>query len=366
MNVLFWVQNLLGVGHVVRAGLLAEALLARGNRVTIASGGFDRPDVPGAAIRPLPPVRATDQTFSTLQTANGPPNDAFWAQRTEALLAAHEEAAPDLVLLEAWPFGRRPFTREVETLLDRTKAQAAVSVRDILHANRKPGRAEETLHRLARVDLVLVHSDPGVARLEHTFPLAPRIACAVEHTGYVAPAGDARPVGDADVLVSAGGGAFGGPLMRAAAAAAALLPDRRFLLLTGPNLANAEREALARDAPPNCEVLTHVPNLAARMAGARASVSQAGYNTGVDVLRALAHGTAPVLVPSDVDGQTEQQERARRFEAAGRAIVLRESELTPPRLRDAIEEAERTTFDPAPVRLDGAARTAELLERLCA
>ena len=359
MRVLFWVQHLLGIGHAARAAVLTQAMVARGLDVTLVLGGFPAPVPFAAPTRQLTPVRATDQSFSRLVAADGPADDVVWRQRADELAAIHRSVDPHVMLIEAWPFGRRPFSRELEPLLDRSRV--AISVRDVLHTGRKPGRAAEARDRANRADLLLVHADPAIARLADTFPLAHELTVPVEHTGLVAPTAPLDPIAEADIVVSAGGGAFGAPLLRTAAAAAWDM-DETVLLVTGRNLDPAVRAELVSTAPPNVRVVEHVDRLADRMAGARVSVSQGGYNTVTDVLRAQAHGTCAVLVPSDVDGQNEQATRARLMARASRVAVLPESQLTPERLIAAIRDAPAPA--PAFVDMSGAARTAELVAAL--
>ena len=67
-RILFWVQHLLGMGHLHRAARLARALAEAGLEVTLASGG---PEVPGlrlgrARLVQLPPLRASDRSFREL------------------------------------------------------------------------------------------------------------------------------------------------------------------------------------------------------------------------------------------------------------------------------------------------------------
>ena len=361
MKLLFWVQHLLGIGHVARAAVLTEALAEAGFDVIVAMGGMPVQTIAfDADVRQLTPVRATDQTFSELVAADGAPAATVMPERRAQLVALGEALRPDVILIEAWPFGRRPFTGELEALIAACPgARVAVSVRDILQTGRKPGRAEETRDRVnAGVDLVLVHSDARVTRLGDTFPLAGEITARVEHTGYVAPPATLAPAGEQDVVVSAGGGAFGAPLMRAAAEAAQALPDREWTLSTGPNIAPADRP----EPGDNIVVVDYLRPLAAHLAGARVSVSQAGYNTTIDVLRAAAFGTRAVFVPSDVTGQSEQLARARALERAGAAVCLPESELTPERLAAAIEAAPEPRL--RELDFDGATRSASLLAAL--
>ena len=358
MKILFWVQHLLGIGHVARAAALTDALIKAGFKVTVAFGGQPVEAVRfRAEMRYLPAIRATDQTFAKLVAVDGRPLARTLAERTARLAEIGGDVAPDVVLIEAWPFGRRPFSDEIEAMLAATDAFTAVSVRDILQTRRKPGRTQETRRRLEEhADLVLVHSDPRMVTLDATFSPARNLAVPVEHTGYVAQPGKVRPGPSHDIVVSVGGGAFGGPLVRAALEAAAMDPERHWCISTGPNLPEFERPP----AGDNVEIVPYLSPLADHLAGARVSVSQAGYNTVTDVLRAQAYGTRAVLVPSDTGDQTEQLSRARALAKAGAVVSLPESRLTPKALLAAIAKA------PLPpvhdVRLDGAERTAALLK----
>jgi predicted glycosyltransferase len=89
------------------------------------------------------------------------------------------------------------------------------------------------------------------------------------------------------------------------------------------------------------------PDFRDLLAGAAVSVSQAGYNTMLDVLAARVPA---VLVPFADGNQSEQTFRAARLAAMGFAVALPEAELTPTRLLDAVHRAltlppPETTFD---------------------
>ena len=283
-----------------------------------------------------------------------------------------QRAAPDIVITEAFPFGRRQMRFELLPLLEaiavmRPKPILCCSLRDILQEKTKPGRDAETVDLvLAHYDRVLVHGDPAFARLGDTFPLADRIADRVVHTGLVAPPAPRPAAQGFDVVLSAGGGAVGEGLATAALAAAAELPDLRLCLITGPNLPAGPRQALEAglNALPQGRLLveTFRPDFAALLAASRLSVSQAGYNTVCDVLQA---GCRAILIPFATGGETEQTTRATRLAAKGWADILRESALDGPSLAAAIRQA---LAAPVPSRqgldLDGAGRTADILYHL--
>lgn len=371
-SVLFYVQHLLGVGHLARASRIARALLADGHRVLMVTGGAPVPGFPGEGIPTLalPAVAVSDGRFAGLMDDTGAPaSETYLANRRDRLLAAFRDLAPDVVVTEAFPFGRRQMRFELLPLIaaieaSRPRPRLVCSLRDILQRAAKPGRAAETAALVAaHYDRVLVHGDPGFARLEDSFPEAAAIADRVSYTGLVC-APPPEPSADRfDVIVSAGGGAVGGRLSQAAVAAAATMPDLpRWLVIAGPNLPQPTFDALAAAARPGVQVERFRRDFPALLAAARVSASQAGYNTVGDILQA---GVRSVLVPYAEAGETEQEDRARRLAALGRAQVVAEAGLTPERLAAAL----RAALDgppPAALPLDtgGAARSAALIGAL--
>ena len=370
-RVLFYVQHLLGIGHLVRAGRVAAAL-AKGFDVLFVVGGEMPPDLEprNVDIVQLPPVRAGDAGFSALVHPDGRAFDAAdQAERRDMLLDCFDRFLPDILLIEAFPFGRRPMRFELLPLIERAAGAAhrpmlACSVRDILQA-RKPERDEETVDLVRRFfDVVLVHGDPGIFPLEDSFPLASRFEERIHYTGMVGPEPPAEtdspfaPDDRFDVVVSVGGGAVGADLVTAAVAAKPLswLSDSRWLVLTGPNLAYPAPSK----ADKSLVIRSFDPRLPQRLAEAGVSVSQAGYNTVADLLQA---GCRPVLVPFGRGGETEQTRRARVLHERGWAVMLTESALGPASLAAAIDRA----LDLAPaeqtVTLGGAERSRVILER---
>lgn len=373
MRVLFHVQHLLGIGHDRRAALIARGLAEAGVAVTVLRGGHPVPGIdygPATEVIQLPPARAADGTFKTLLDANDRPIDDEWRARRRAMvLNSFGRVRPDALLVESFPFGRRAFRFELLPLLEAAKAAGAVtacSVRDILVTKAKPERLEETVSTVERLfDHVLVHGDPDLIPFEATFPAAARIAGRIRYTGYVA-APHGTDTGSADgtdeVIVSVGGGAVGLPLLRAALAARASTGtalDTPWRLLAGPDVPEEAFRALAAEAPPGIIVERARPDFPALLRRCRLSVSQAGYNTVLDVLQA---GCRAVLVPFAAGSETEQATRARLLEERGRLAVVEEATLTPQSLAEGVGRALALPPPPAvPLRLDGAAVTARRL-----
>lgn len=371
-GVFFYVQHLLGIGHTMRAAALTRAMRQAGLDVTYVAGGFEaiETDLAGAAVVRLPPVRATDASFKTLVDAGGAVIDDAWRRsRRKALLDAFHGADPDLLLIEMFPFGRWQFRFELLPLLDAAQGRCriACSLRDILVSKTEPARIRAIVDLVDRYfEVVLVHGDPDFIPLDATFAAAADIADRIRYTGYVAPEAPSGPAaggdGTGEVLVSAGGGAVGGMLMRAAFAARPLssLADAPWRFLVGPNLPAADRAGLSPS--PGVTIEAVRPDFPALLAAARLSISQAGYNTSMDLLRCR---TRRLLVPFHTARETEQALRARRLAEKGLAELFDDRAPTPESLARAIGRAAKA---PPPgdvdIDLDGTARSTAMLAAL--
>ncbi|QIG47660.1 glycosyl transferase [Nordella sp. HKS 07] len=368
MKVLIYVQHLLGIGHLARVSRISAALARAGDDVTLLSGGAPVSGFPPSGVRlvQLPPIRARDMSFSALIDDDGNEiDDAFKAARRDRLIAEFDAIRPDALVIEAFPFGRRQMRFELLPLLRHARAAKrppliASSVRDILQENRKAGRAEETLGVLRDYfDLVLVHGDPAFARLDETFPEAGEIAERIAYTGLVA--GEAAISADRfDVVVSAGGGVVGRKLIETAIAVAPQFLGRwpSWCIITGPNFPAAEKQELTARLPRGVALETFRSDFPGLLARASLSISQAGYNTVCDILRAQCPA---ILIPFAAGGETEQTDRARRLEALELAAMLREDMLTPESLSRTIATMPQRSA--VVLNLDGAAETARILRR---
>lgn len=378
MRVFFYVQNLLGVGHIFRALRISRALVADGFEVDLVLGGRPIPglEIDGPRVIQLPPISAGPGGFADLRSADGRPLDASAkAARRAALLSAFEASRPDVVLIEAFPFGRRQMRFELDPLFGRIAATeprpiVVSSVRDILQEQRKPGRNEETLATLRRhFDHVIVHGDPALVRLDATFPLAGSIADMISYSGLVAPELPSTPrtvEPRSDVVVSVGGGAVGKGVLEAAIRSKPLteLADARWLAITGTNVSEPDSAAISRLAASHgVELASFVPDLLQVLAAARLSISQAGYSSVADILRA---GTRAVLVPFAAAGETEQTRRAALLDERGLAVAVSETGLDAGKMADAIKRALALAPATNAIDLDGAAQTAAILRRLVA
>ena len=371
-SVLFYVQHLLGIGHLQRCLRISEALVREGVAVTLVCGGepVALPRDRSVRLVQLTPIRALDARFELVDSAGRPIDDALREERRAALLEAFAAARPDAVIIEGFPFARRAFRFELEPLIAAVRAatprpRLLCSVRDIVVVRDDPQRHRDIVERVRRdFDAVLVHGDPGLIRLDASFPAAPEIADRVIYTGYVCPPAaslDAAALtGGDEVVVSAGGGAAGHALLEAALAArrSGCLARHPWRFFAGTNLPEAAFAALREDLPPGVAVERFCYNFVGLLRGCRVSVSQAGYNTVLDIVAAQARA---VLVPLAAGRETEQPMRAERLAALGAAELVRENDLSAQSLGAAIERA--AAREPARLAIDtgGAAHAARLI-----
>jgi predicted glycosyltransferase len=339
-RVLFHVQHLLGVGHVARAAALTRGMLAAGLDVTVVMGGEPVPnaDFGRASIVQLPWVRAADTSFKTLLDSQGQhAGPELFERRRDQLLDLYRQTAPAALLIEHYPFGRRKFGLELEPLLAAARGKTPVlcSLRDVLVEKGESAKSAKAVALVRKsFDKVLVHGDRSVLPLELTFPRATEIAEQIVYTGYVVDR-RARPSassttadGANEIIVSIGGGAVGLDLLEAAIGAKRLGAgaNRTWRLLAGANLAEADFDRLAGLAPAGLIVERSRPDFTKLLARAALSISQAGYNTLMDVLQARCRN---VLVPFAAGSESEQMFRARVFEQRHLVRVLDEASLSP-------------------------------------
>lgn len=373
-DVLIYVQHLLGIGHLQRAALIARGLAAAGQRVLLVSGGLpvEGLELGGATLAQLPPLRSADAAFSGLVDAEGRAVDQAWRERRrDRLLAIFETARPRLLLFEMFPFGRRQLRFELMPLLEAAggrvpRPPVVCSLRDVLNPPATQEKADWIVVTARRwFDRILVHGDSELLRLEESFPPAAALVDLIEYTGYTvgpAPLAAADSEGPAEVLVSVGGGAVGAPLIEAALAVRPLCRDRvtPWRILVGHNLPEDAFRRFQAAAPAGTIVERARPDFRRLLSRCACSISQAGYNTAMEV---LASRRPAVLVPFAAEGEREQTVRADALARKGWLTVVPEAELTAATLARAVDRARATAIDsdrPLP-KMDGVRDTVRRL-----
>jgi predicted glycosyltransferase len=371
-SLMMYCQHLLGMGHLVRSLEVAGAL-ARDWDVTFVTGG----DVPRSLPLPekvemvrLPAVESSGD-FKVLSGEN------VKARRLEMLQACYECTAPDVLMVELFPFGRKQFAFELMPLLKlarRNGTRVACSLRDILV--RRPDQAEYEA-RVCEItreyfDLVLVHSDPQFQRLEDSFSRIADLGCPVVYTGYVHRASSCgaevprrlKPAPQIVCSIGAGKCESGHHLVEAVIAAAGLLRNElphHFEIFTGPFMPDADYARLAGKAAEfaNVTLSRFTPDLPGEMRRADLSVSMGGYNTIMDV---LAANVRALVYPEVGNGDNEQRVRAAKLAAMGAIEMLETSELIPDLLATRITGALNKPASKISLDMNGAEGTRRMIQ----
>lgn len=375
-SLLFYCQHSLGLGHLARSLMLADAL-GVDFEVVLLNGGRLPPGthVPaGVVVVNLPPL-GQDAGFHQLVSHDATMSVAeAQARRQRIIIETFERVQPQVVLIELYPFGRKAFEFELLPLLEAVAALGAdrpkvlCSLRDILVSGRvdQARHDERAAQRVnAYFDAVLVHSDPSFARLEESFRPTTALQVPVHYTGFVAPPVAESPVVDREprLIVSSGGGMVGEPLVRAAVdvhAALRAATGLSTLVVAGPFLPEPVWAWLQDEArrSPALTAVRQVPDLAHEIRCSALSLSQGGYNTTMDLLRA---GTPAVVVPWGEGNEDEQGRRARRLAELGVLRVIPPAELEAHRLLAELMAAVAFRPQVVPLDLGGASGTTRIL-----
>jgi predicted glycosyltransferase len=103
--------------------------------------------------------------------------------------------------------------------------------------------------------------------------------------------------------------------------------------------------------------------LCGELSSAVVSISQAGYNTCLDVLRAKVPA---ILVPFGKEDEDEQRRRALRLQELGAVRVIEQKDLTGAQLAAEIRRLVNSKFTTPALDLNGAENSAALIESMTA
>ena len=374
MRIALYSHDALGLGHLRRnlviAGALGQiegvsTLLVTGCREASAfpaPEGVDYLSLPGFA---KDPGGGYGPRFLRIS------NERLTRLRATTMCAALEAFAPDALIVDKHPLG---LFGELEPALDRLAemgTRCVLGLRDVLDQPEKV-RAEwagDDAERAVRerYDSVWVYGDPRVYDLVRECGLGDTVAERAHYTGYLgagrvtaADHGDDPEVElpDGRVALCLVGGGQDGFSVAEAFASAAMPDDTHGVVVTGPLMPAAQREALRRRAGASVQVVDFLPNPAPLIDRADAVVAMGGYNT---VCELLAKGKRSLIVPR-VAPRAEQLIRARRLERRGHVDVLHPSRACASSIGGWLERPSRAPRRTrGPIDLDGLQRLPGLL-----
>jgi predicted glycosyltransferase len=367
-------QDGMGLGHLRRSSNIAGEILRQNPKCEI----LILADSPAVSLFSgqrriefvkLPTVVKTGATSwrnGTLSLAV----DQIVALRARVILETFCAFEPDTVLIDHMPVGVRG---ELKPLLDRAKRRRPrptifLGLRDVLDAPdviRRVWTGLGVYQRLPDYDAVLIYGSPEIYDAATEYRLRPA-AGPIFYCGYVSPQVASPAVSDLlaepYVLMMGGGGEDAFPIAQAFVDAIPLLGKKRALkavLLTGPNMPSADRDALKARAGSTVRIEEAFGNAVGWIRGASALVTMGGYNSLCEILKWRKRA---VVVPRP-GPSAEQRIRSELFSARS---LARACPLPPDphelarKLAAVLDEDELPDLANIPL-LDGAQRSAAVL-----
>ena len=193
MKIVYYCQNIWGIGHLFRSLEIIKALSR--HEVILVTGGklVDIPLPLHVREIHLPGIFMDRDNKKLLPTEAGLSYVEAKKRRMTQFFDVFAKEAPDLFIIELYPFGRNAFRFELDPVLkairnkDLLPCKVICSLRDILVEKRDQIEFEErVIKRLNRsFDAVLIHSDPNLVKLNDFFSRISDIKPLIHYTGFV-------------------------------------------------------------------------------------------------------------------------------------------------------------------------------------
>lgn len=370
-RVLFYSHDSFGLGHLRRTLALARSVSEQSSEAdsliltgsSLASGYLLPPRVDTVKL----PVVTKDENGEYRADRLASDFERVRAVRSRLALAAAESFEPHVAVVDKTPLGLRgELVPALESLRASGRCRLVLGLRDIEDspANvRRQWRGTRMYDAIQRYyDAILVYGPPSSPDAIDCMGWED-LEAPVHHVGYVGSVmPDAGPIDLPEdyLLVTAGGGADGRDML--AAVLGAIRKERlpcSTILITGPLMSARDVQYLLELARGlHVRVYEFRADMEAVVAGARAAVTMAGYNTVSELLGA---GTPTLLIPR-VLPREEQLMRARSLADAGLADMLHPNDLSPENVRAKLQTlVQRQATRPQSRPHDGARRAARLM-----
>ncbi len=355
-RIAFYSHDALGMGHMRRNSLIAQALAGPplGATVLLISGAKEMNAIglaPGIDCVTLPAL--SKDSRGGYQPRNlGISRQRLIELRSRTIAAALDVFDPHMLIVDKLPRG---VFCELDPALERMWRRGRVCVlglRDVLDepatVRREWTEMESDRAVADYYAAVWVYGDPTVYDLLREYGMSRDMAHRVRFTGYLDPSRRAFgepdhaaastlasiPPDDKVIFCEVGGGQDGEPLANAFAAAE-IPPGSTGVVMTGPFMPSPLRERFLAETrrKPNLRVIeftsepTHILRRSSRV------IAMGGYNTVCEV---LCLEKAALIVPR-TSPRTEQLIRAERLRDLGALDVMDPEKMTPVTLSEWME-----------------------------
>ena len=348
---LFYCQYDVGIGHLMRSLNICRSLIKE-FEIDFLLGGYDLNlslDSPRFHLLQLPPLGKSDQ---------GNEKHEKMAQRLKSIEALH--IPYEFLITGFFPFSKLGLSREIESLICKLKTLnshclVACSLRDSM-SPLPPAYELKAVNIVKQYyDLIFVHSDPHIFRLEEVFHLTHELTDKLIYTGFIVnPDADISPKPRQNrIVVSMGSGSFGEELFHAVFKVIPAFHDYQFLFSMGPKapllLSKELAQQIQDDGLKNCEIVNFIDNFPECLSKSALSISLGGYS----ILDAVSTRTPALIYPVEL---SDQFARAIKFARLGFLNIImdlapetliplmrRTLSMTPPSIQIDMAGTEKTT-----------------------
>ena len=379
MNISYYCQHVLGIGHFHRSMEICRVLSEKHTVTLILGGPPVEIDHSQISVLQLPGLQM-DETFQNMVPCQpGIPLEQVKSIRQKTLFQHFQEKRPDVFITELYPFGRKAFRFELDPVLKGIREGTLspclcyCSVRDILveKTNGKEKFESKVVKTLSEFFAgILIHSDPTIITLDTTFDLYDKIDIPIHYTGFIA-----KQAAKTDrkrirkklnlkpntklIVASIGGGNVGADFLSAVVEAfhSLRVPHSHLQIFCGPYCSDNHYEKLQEGARRNISVDRFTSRFPAWLEAADLSLSMAGYNTCMNLVRS---GIPSLVFPFEQN--REQRLRAQRLGQKAPISILDKNALRPPVLADLMRSQLQKNRLCADIMLEGATETMRQIE----
>lgn len=363
-------QYVLGIGHLVRTLVIADEL-SKSHDLLLLCGGkpIDTSIAPRVKIVWIEPMEAL-QDFSHYYS----PTDAsieypqVCQKRLNQILVSIDDFQPDIFWIEAFPFARHRFKREIIPSIKHVQkkiphCKICCSYRDVfLGRHGDTAKHKKISYWLNKYfDYLFIHSDPKIISLHSTFASVDEIKCPIFYTGFVV-----RPlpkqiekVNGSDmqeIVVSHGGSRVGKKIADIAVQCHdQFFPKTSLHVFSNPNSTTVTPKHPSKKIhlhPFDWDYIRHLQR-------ATVFIGMGGYNS---LIEAVALGIPAFVIP--FNGNEEQTTRVELLKKHHPIEVAPWDQLTEKRMADAIRKLIAQRAGPTQINFDGAKVVGEILKGL--
>lgn len=308
-KVLLYSQHLSGTGHFVRMFEIASNLAENCDIYLIDGGRFiprKKPQFDFKIIN-ISPIFRQEGNLKSVENRH---IDQIMLERKQILLELIENIKPDVIIIEHFPFSKWILFDEITNFIKKSKSininvKIICSIRDI-PINTCDEPAQDYQEKVTQIleqyfDLILIHSDPDLICLENYIPWLNNLKIPFVYTGYISEKLNINSLNNKQnlILVSLGGLNNRNLILTCAKAWHNLNLDNYKMLIFAP-LFISETEFLQvtteiKNINDNIEFKPFTNNFINYLSQARLSISQAGYNTCMNILETC---TPNILIPN--------------------------------------------------------------------